>query len=43
MLCTSRMIDERYAEVDSLSKGERSKVNRGRAFFIALPRIFWPK
>lgn len=27
------MIDERYAEVDSLSKGERLEVNRGRAFF----------
>nr|KAF7394387.1 hypothetical protein H0235_016982 [Vespula pensylvanica] len=25
----SHMIDERYAEVDSLSKGERFKVNRG--------------
>lgn len=30
VVCTSRMIDEPYAEVDSLSKGERLKVNRGR-------------
>lgn len=36
VLRTSRMIDERYAEVDSLSKGERLKVNRGRWGFFSL-------
>lgn len=35
VLCTSRMIDERYAEVDSLSKGERLKVNRGRGVLFS--------
>ena len=43
VLCTSRMIDERYAEVDSLSKGERLKVNRGRGvlfFHPFFPRVY---
>lgn len=39
VLCTSRMIDERYAEVDSLSKGERLKVNRGRG--VLFPPFFF--